>query len=152
MWLRLSVGVYTPLPCRIDLRRNALDAAPQPALGCFVDRHQHLDQRLIYERFQDLCSSLIPRQPRRIVELQPHRIIRRILRDRDPLHLTEEKIAISARATYQGPHNSSEEETHLRQPGLLGTPACEEQLRSEERGVGKECGSTCRARGAPEHK
>src|SRR3546814_17633577 len=42
--------------------------------------------------------------------------------------LTEEKIAISARATYQGPHNSSEEETHLRQPGLLGTPACEEQL------------------------
>src|SRR3546814_13118324 len=75
-----------------------------------VDRHQHRDQRLIYERFQDLCSSLIPRQPRRIVELQPHRIIRRILRDRDPLHLTEEKIAISARATYQGPHNSSEEE------------------------------------------
>src|SRR3546814_10690218 len=44
----------------------------------------------------------------------------------DPL--TEEKIAKSARATYQGPHNSSEEETHLRQPGLLGTPACEEQL------------------------
>src|SRR3546814_8270872 len=90
------------------------DLAPQPALGGVVDRHQHRDQRLIYERFQDLCSSLIPRQPRRIVELQPHRIIRRILRDRDPLHLTEEKIAISARATYQGPHNSSEEETHLR--------------------------------------
>src|SRR3546814_11144867 len=39
-----------------------------------------------------------------------------------------EKIAISAWATYQGPRNPSKEETHLRKPGLLGTPACEEQL------------------------
>src|SRR3546814_4263975 len=54
--------------------------------------------------------------------------MRRILRHRDPLHLTEEKIAISAWATYQGPRNPSKEETHLRKPGLLGTPACEEQL------------------------
>src|SRR3546814_1331741 len=30
MWLRRSVVGYTQLPCRIDLRPNALDAAPQP--------------------------------------------------------------------------------------------------------------------------
>src|SRR3546814_18661439 len=47
---------------------------------------------------------------------------------RRPTRSTRTYTLFPSTTPVRSPHNSSEDETHLRQPGLLGTPACEEQL------------------------
>src|SRR3546814_18854674 len=86
----------------------------------------------------DVCSSDLPLKRRGF-----------FLRRRRPLLLAERRELRVHRAL-KGRPCKTPVQIGL-QPRLLGDQASFDTLRSEERRVGKECGSTCRSRGSQYH-